>query len=527
MSALDQVAQASQNYPKAQGFTPSYGTAGFRAAADMLPPTVFRCGLLMAARSMQLAKATGICITASHNPARDNGVKLVDPSGNMLSQAWEVHADELARSDNLEQLMQALLQQENIVVGPAHVLLAHDTRASAESLMAAAVAGALGAEASQLGLLTTPQLHWMVQQTNLGLPATEEAYFETLASSFALLVKNHPGVADGVVHVDCANGVGGLKLQQLQRRLASGGLQMRLHATGDGELNGDCGADFVQKERGVPAGFPRKALTQAGARCASIDGDADRLVYFSQSDSSLRLFDGDRIAVLAALLIHDLAQDLPQSFSRPKVGMVQTAYANGAGTHFITDTLGLAVACTPTGVKHLHGAAEKFDIGIYFEANGHGTVLFQRRLLQQLQEAAGSSPAAADLLLLGHMVNQAVGDAISGLLLVEVALRRKSWSMQQWAALYNDLPSRQLKVQVANRAVVKTADAEWKVIHPEGLQASIDQAVKLVPSGRSFVRPSGTEDVVRVYAEAQTQQQADDLAKQVACFVSEQAGGVS
>ena len=39
---------------------------------------------------MQLAKATGICITASHNPASDNGVKLVDPSGNMLSQAWEV-----------------------------------------------------------------------------------------------------------------------------------------------------------------------------------------------------------------------------------------------------------------------------------------------------------------------------------------------------------------------------------------------------------------------------------------------------
>ena len=57
---------------------------------------------------------------------------------------------------------------------------------------------ALRAETSQLGLLTTPQLHWMVQQTNLGLPATEEAYFETLASSFALLVKNHPGAAAGV-----------------------------------------------------------------------------------------------------------------------------------------------------------------------------------------------------------------------------------------------------------------------------------------------------------------------------------------
>ena len=63
-------------------------------------------------------------------------------------------------------------------------------------------------------------------------------------------------------------------------------------------------------------------------------------------------------------------------------------------------------------------------------------------------QAASTSLAAADLLLLSQMVNQAVGDAISGLLLVEVALRRKSWSMQQWAALYDDLPSRQLKVRV-------------------------------------------------------------------------------
>lgn len=28
----------------------------------------------------------------------------------------------------------------------------------------------------------------------------------------------------------------------------------------------------------------------------------------------------------------------------------------------------------PTGVKYLHHKAKEFDIGIYFEANGHGTV---------------------------------------------------------------------------------------------------------------------------------------------------------
>ena len=40
-----------------------------------------------------------------------------------------------------------------------------------------------------------------------------------------------------------------------------------------------------------------------------------------------------------------------------------------------------------SGVKHLHEAAHRlFDIGIYFEANGHGTVLFSHRVLQQLKE---------------------------------------------------------------------------------------------------------------------------------------------
>ena len=44
----------------------------------------------MSARSRQLGQVTGIVITASHNPAADNGVKLVDPSGEMLDPDWEV-----------------------------------------------------------------------------------------------------------------------------------------------------------------------------------------------------------------------------------------------------------------------------------------------------------------------------------------------------------------------------------------------------------------------------------------------------
>ena len=46
------------------------------------------------------------------------------------------------------------------------------------------------------------------------------------------------------------------------------------------------------------------------------------------------------------------------------------------------------------------------------------------------------------------------------------------------------------------------------------------------PSGRAFVRPSGTEDVVRVYAEASSQEAADQLALHVARQVHKVAGGV-
>jgi phosphoacetylglucosamine mutase len=35
-------------------------------------------------------------ITASHNPEEDNGVKLIDPQGEMLEASWENYATLLA-----------------------------------------------------------------------------------------------------------------------------------------------------------------------------------------------------------------------------------------------------------------------------------------------------------------------------------------------------------------------------------------------------------------------------------------------
>ena len=64
--------------------------------------------------------------------------------------------------------------------------------------------------------------------------------------------------------------------------------------------------------------------------------------------------------------------------------------------------------------------------------------------------------------------------------------------------------------------------AEHPAGEPVGIDAAAGAAVAdtaVLAAGRAFVRPSGTEDVVRVYAEAETQAGADALAQACAKHV--------
>lgn len=80
------------------------------------------------------------------------------------------------------------------------------------------------------------------------------------------------------LYMDCANGVGADKMRALATHLADAGLSVDLRNTGEGVLNGGCGSDFLQKDRQLPANFGDVA---PGARCCAVDGDADRLMYFT------------------------------------------------------------------------------------------------------------------------------------------------------------------------------------------------------------------------------------------------------
>lgn len=282
-----------------------------------------------------------------------------------------------------------------------------------------------------------------------------------------------------------------------------------------------CGADFVKTKQRAPPSSKAGVLD----RCASLDGDADRLIYyFIDENNTFRMLDGDRIATLAASFISDLARDSGIA-QKIKIGLVQTAYANGSSTDYVEKVLKLPVVCTNTGVKHLHHASQRFDVGVYFEANGHGTVTFSENALKIIKSAEPQSPAQQRSLECLHaiteLINQAVGDALSDMLLVEAILAHKNWSPKEWLATYTDLPSRLVRIEVNDRSLFKAYDAERKLSSPPGLQDEIDALQSRYNKGRSFVRASGTEDAVRVYAEAATRSETDDLAARVANTVRE------
>ena len=71
------------------------------------------------------------------------------------------------------------------------------------------------------------------------------------------------------------------------------------------------------------------------------------------------------------------------------------------------------------------------------------------------------------------------------------------------------------KVKVHDRSMFKTIKDESRLTEPIELQLFIDKQVKSCDYGRAFVRPSGTEDVLRLYVEAGTYHDVDAIANSI------------
>ncbi|EHN02830.1 Pcm1p [Saccharomyces cerevisiae x Saccharomyces kudriavzevii VIN7] len=530
----------------------SYGTAGFRTLAKDLDTVMFTTGILAVLRSLKLqGQYVGVMITASHNPYQDNGVKIVEPDGSMLLASWEPYAMQLANAASFATHFEEfyaelvkLIELEKIDLGASniapHIVVGRDSRESSPCLLrclTSTMASVFHARVLDLGCVTTPQLHYITDLSNRRereadsalAAATEQDYYSFFIGAFNELFTTYDmekRLSVPKLFIDTANGIGG---PQLKKLLASKDWVVpsdQIEIINDKSdvpklLNSECGADYVKTNQRLPKGLSPSSFESL---YCSFDGDADRVVfYYVDSELKFHLLDGDKISTLFAKFLSKQLEmaNLERSL---KIGVVQTAYANGSSTAYIKDTLHCPVSCTKTGVKHLHHeAATQYDIGIYFEANGHGTIIFSEKFHQTI-ESELSKPndhtlALKTLSCFAKLINQTVGDAMSDMLAVLATLAILKMAPMNWDEEYKDLPNKLVKCIVPDRSIFQTTDQERKLQNPVGLQSKIDSVIAKYPMGRSFVRASGTEDAVRVYAECQDMSKLDQFCNEIVGYV--------
>lgn len=262
------------------------------------------------------------------------------------------------------------------------------------------------------------------------------------------------------VALDCANGAMAGVAPEAFRRL--GAEVVELAAAPDGEnINDGCGAtDLTLLSR-----FARRERIDLGI---AFDGDGDRLLCV---DAAGREVDGDQIVALLALHLG--------------VELVAVTAMTNLGFHRLMAEHGIRVVTTEVGDRYVYEALVREGGVLGGEQSGHVICL--------RGHTSGDGLAAA-LLLCGALVE-------TGRTLADAAA-----VMPRWPQAKADVPVRSKEL-------------------PGGLKERVAELnAALHDRGRVLVRPSGTEPVVRILAEAESEEEARDLCGTVRRLVEAELG---
>ncbi|HEV2775617.1 MAG TPA: phosphoglucosamine mutase [Solirubrobacteraceae bacterium] len=288
------------------------------------------------------------------------------------------------------------------------------------------------------------------------LRGTDEDYLRALQERFADLS------LEGVdVVLDCANGATHRCAPEIFRRM--GAKVTLLASEPDGRnINDGCGSThagpIVERVRagGHDLGF-------------AFDGDGDRVLAVDRTGA---LVDGDELIALATLHLRDRGR-------LPGNGVVVTVMTN-FGFHTAMQAAGVEVATTAVGDRYVLEELRAREWGLGGEQSGH--------IIDMGFVPSGDGIAAALLTL----------EALAGGDLAERSAMDK-------------LPQKLVNVRVPDRDAAM-ASAELT-------EATERESSALEGRGRVLVRPSGTEQLVRVMVEAPTEEETDAVCSRLVAIV--------
>ena len=267
------------------------------------------------------------------------------------------------------------------------------------------------------------------------------------------------------VVVDCANGAASTAAPRAYA--AAGARVIAISAEPDGlNINDGCGSTHLAQLQ--------SAVVDHGADLGlAHDGDADRCLAV---DADGQVIDGDAIMTVLALAMQE-SGELSAST------LVATVMSN-LGLHLAMREAGIEVRTTGVG---------------------------DRYVLEELRSGGYSLGGEQS----GHIVMPAFGTTGDGLvtgLRLMSRMAQTQLSLAALAAPMRSIPQVLINVEVADKATVAQAPA---------VRSAVAQAeAELGDTGRILLRPSGTEQLVRVMVEASDEDTARQVADRVAKSVS-------
>jgi len=303
--------------------------------------------------------------------------------------------------------------------------------------------------------------------TGRGIGRIEHASVEeSLGGYVDHLVAATPARLDGLtVVVDCANGAAHRAAPTAYRE--AGATVVAIHADPDGyNINDGCGSTHLEdlqaavREHGADLGLGH-------------DGDADRCLAV---DAEGRVVDGDQIMAVLALAMHEAGE-----------------LAGGTLVATVMSNLGLKVAMAEAGVTVTE------------------TKVGDRYVLERLREGGYSLGGEQS----GHLVLPAhatTGDGtLTGLRLM-ARMAQTGRSLAELASVMTVLPQVLVNVPVQDKAAVAASTSVAAAVARE--EESLGE------TGRVLLRPSGTEQLVRVMVEAPDEELARTVAERLADVVA-------